>query len=168
MKTLIMLAILTLSMNAHARHGENDGNGTDDGRSIQCLDQSTGASILQFASTTGSATVSTELYDLTAKSRGDDVGEISLTDKRSGDSVRSKRLEELLKVTLTSDEATEQPQVSEVPTSRGFAETQIVSPSKDVVKVWSRSRHGESQMEVTLVTDENQAMPIRILCKVLR
>jgi hypothetical protein len=170
MKNLLFASVLisTLSLPAFARQGEHDGpDQKDDGRTIVCTDQSSGTStvVLQFVSTAGEGQVTTLTYDLSVKSRGDDIGEMTLVDKRSGDSLKAKRLEELLKVTLTPNES--QPvTISETQTHHGYAEAQVVTAnSGDRATVKSMSRQGVSQFEAVLTTNENASAPISILCQ---
>ncbi len=152
-----------------ARQGEHDGDPNhNDGRTISCREKTSPVAILQFVSTQNQAQVEMKDYTLVVKAKGDDVGEISITDKRSGDTVKVKRLEELLKITLVPDES-DQPTVYELKTHRGYAEAQVLSPnSADVVQVKSSSRRGQSIMEVKFVTDENPNSPIEIVCQKAR
>lgn len=148
----VVMVLFSISLNAHARRGDHDGPGHEDGnRPIQCEDMNTGAK--------GTGALSTPVFDLTTKARGDDVGEMLLVDKRSGDTVKAKRLEELLKVTLAS-------QMVELPTHRGYAEAVVTDPaSGDSVKVESLSRRSESRMELVFTTSENPSAPIHVVCR---
>lgn len=168
MKKIILISLIAAAFgsNVWARHGENDGGQRpDDGRLIVCSDKSTNAVILQFMSTQLQGQISTPDFDLSVKARGDDVGEMSILDHRSGDSIKAKRLEELLKVTLTTDESTT-PIILETATQKGFAQLAINDPtSGDSATVTSQSRQGVSQMEIELKTDENPKLAISIVCK---
>ena len=152
-----------------ARQGEHDGDPNhNDGRTIVCNEKASNAVILQFSSTQNQSQVETKDYTLVVKAKGDDVGEILLSDKRSGDSIKAKRLEELLKITLTTDES-EQPVVMELKTHRGFSEAKVLSTnSVDAAHVKSWSRRGQSVMKVKLVTDENPNSPIEVVCQKTR
>ncbi len=160
------LVIALSSSFAFARQGENDqpGNG-DDGRMIVCTNTNTQEVVLQFMSTQLQVQISTLDFDLLVKARGDDVAEMTIKDNRSGDSVRAKALEELLKVTLTTNEGTA-PTVLETTTHRGAGRLLLVDAvTQDQVTVQSLSRRGVSQMEVNLVTNENPGKGLSLRCE---
>lgn len=173
MKTTKILSILAISISlgsfALARQGEHDGgDNQDDSRTISCTDKATGAVLLQFMSTLEQGQVSTPDFDLTVKSRGDNVAEIFILDKRSGDSIKAKSLEQLLKATLTSAKSSA-PVVLETTTHKGYGEIQISDPSSgDQASIKALSRQSVSQLEVELKTAENPNVSIGVLCQKVR
>ncbi|MCB0407591.1 MAG: hypothetical protein KDD34_05255 [Bdellovibrionales bacterium] len=165
---LITTLIFLMAQNSFARRGENDGGGNDDGAIIECSLPSTHEKILSFHSSAGNGEVTTGDLQLFVKSRGDEIAEMNITALNSGDHVRAKRLEELLKVTLTSDESST-PTIVESPTHKGFAQVTVIdSNSQDKAEVKSQSRRGQSLMQVIFTTDENSGQPINILCQKIR
>lgn len=166
---LILAIVLGASPFALARQGENDGDPNhNDGRMITCTDKMTGAVVLQFVSNQAQAQASLVNYDLIVKTRGDDIGEMTILDKRSGDFIKAKRLEELLKTTLGADE-NPPPVIIEAKTCKGYAETKISnSATGDSAFVKSHSRRGQNSMEVVFLTDENPNSTIGIHCQKIR
>lgn len=178
MKKMLLTTIFTLALaqSAFARDGEGGGRGgnhPEDGanRTVTCKNKKTGEVVLQFKAIAGGGQASTQDFDLSVKMRTidiDDIGEVSLLDKRSNDLVVAKRLEELLKVTLTSNGSTN-PIVSQSPTQRGFAQLKVIDPaSKDSATVASNSRRGIKNMDILLATDESPADSLNIYCESLR
>jgi hypothetical protein len=170
-KTALMISIISLliGINSQARQGENDGgNHKDDGRLIQCTDKTTGNVLLQFQSTQTQGQIATADLELVVKTKGDDIGEITLIDRRSADSIKAKRLEELLKTTLISNE-TSVPLILESATHKGYGEMQILEPTTgDQAKIKSLSHQGQSYMDIEFITNENSNSPIHILCQKIR
>ncbi len=163
LSTLVMLG----GHSAQARQGENDGS-NDDGRTIKCEDVITQKTILQFHSSTNIATFDSGDFALTVKSRGDDIGEMLIIDKVSGDQVKAKRLEELLKVTLNTAE-NDMDVIVESQTHRGYAEAIVVDPNTaDRAEIKSLSRRGQGRMEIVLISHENTAQPIHLVCEKTR
>ena len=164
---LVLFGIVAVSTAAFARQGENDnGQRADDGRNIRCIDLTTGVEILQFISAQGTGQADASTYSLAVKTKGDSITEISLLDKRSGDSLKLKALEEILKLTLTVDEDAGNPLIREVSTHRGEAEIAVSHPtSKDKVSARSYSRRGRSEMMISFVTDENPNAPMNFICR---
>lgn len=167
MKKLILTSVLFLlaTQNSFARNGANDQPGSgDDGRMIVCTNLDSGATILQFMSTQLQGQVATPDLELLVKARGDDVGEMSIKDLRSGDAIRAKALEELLKVTLTTGEGTA-PTVVGTSTHRGQGQLQVIDAvTQGKVTVSSLSRRGVSEMELHFVSNENPGMPVNLKC----
>lgn len=168
-KTLITAAlILANSQLAQARRGGGD-DGTPENHRISCILNNTGAEVLSFTTVEGMGEVSFNDVTLKVKSRGDDVGEMNISDLKTGDQVRAKRLEELLKVVLISDENPDAPTIAESATQRGFAQLTITdASSQDQVIVKSQSRRGVSNMEVTMITNENPGEPLKLTCQKIR
>lgn len=169
-KTILILAIaLVTNPLAFARQGENDSDPNhNDGRTITCTEKTSGAVVLQFVSSLALAQVSLPDFELIVKTRANDIGEVSILDQRSGDSVKAKRLEELLKTTLMTDE-NPNPVVIEAKTHKGYAETEIMnSLTGDKALVKSLSRRGQNSIEVDFITNENPNSPIGIVCQKVR
>jgi len=162
---LITILLTLLNSNSFAKHGEHDGNENDDGSIIVCTDVTSNIKVLQFQSSQGGGQVSTTEYILNVKIRGDDIGEVFILNIKSGDSIKVKHLEELLKITLTTNED-QNPEILEVPTHRGFAEADLIHPTTfDSGHVKSISRRGINQMNVVLKTIENPNLSTNILCE---
>lgn len=164
---LVLLGMAAVSTTTLARQGEHDnGQREDDGRIIRCVDMVTNAEILQFNSAQGAGQVDASTYTLAVKTKGDNIAEVSLLDKRSGDSLKVKALEELLKVTLTVDEDANNPLIREAHPHHGAGEITFEHPtSKDKVSAKSYSRRGRSEMMVSFVTDENPNAPMNFTCR---
>lgn len=165
-KLVLSLAAITLSCNVYARRGEHDTDANDDGGMIVCTDQTNNSKVLQFNSVAKQGQAETDMFSLLVKVRGaDDIGEVSITDKRSGDSVKTKHLEELMKITIISDEDPSSPAIQEFNTHQGAASAELANPkSGDSVKVESLNHRGQSRISVIFATDENPNAPISILC----
>ncbi len=171
MKKIIIISIASalLCQTSFARNGENDtpGNG-EDGRNIVCTETASSSIVLQFMSTQLKGEAHTADFDLLVKARGDDVAEINLFDRHTGDSVRAKALEELLKITLTTGEGTA-PSVVETTTHRGAGDLQVIDvATQDKATVKSLSRQGESYIDVTLIPNETAAALLNIICRKTR
>lgn len=163
------MILVTASINASARQGADDGLPQHrNDRTIQCTDLTTGAVVLSFNSIQGQGSVATANYNLSVKARFDDVGEMNIQDKRSGEILSSVRSEEVLRVSLTSA-ANAAPVTQTSFTRRGLANAQIAdASSQDSATVVSYNRRAESRMETRLMTQENPAAPIAILCQKVR
>lgn len=165
-KFLIAALVLLSLENSYARRGEHDGNGhDDDGSIISCIDLNTNGQILEFQSTTGQGSTSTSEFDLAVKSKGDDISEVIIVTKPEAANLRVKRLEELLKMTLTeSPQST--PVTSEVPSHRGEATLSVVGANGLMqASAHSQSRHRTSVMEVELKPASASTKTTHIRCQ---
>ncbi len=170
MKILIVMFLATFVTSvSFARRGQNDGgNSPDDGRAITCIDKVSNQVVLNFLSTAGVGQVTTDLYELTVKVRGDDISEMLLVDMRFGSSLKAKRLEELLKVTLLSSESIE-PVIAETSTHRGYGESILDHLSNSITGfVKSLSRRGESRMEISFGPSQSEKGSLHFLCQKIR
>ena len=108
--------------------------------------------------------MTTKDYHLTVKSSGDDIAEMTILDTHSKVSIKAKRLEELLKSTLTSDGG--DPIILESSTHKGYAQAHIIDPSSNSSAViTSVSRRGISQMEIIFKTADKSDFAMNIVCQ---
>lgn len=163
-KTVLLIIALISTSTTFAKHGKGEDN---DKKNLVCTETKSGLVLAEMPMAQKIVEVQLQNFDLTVKSRGDDIGEILVVDRRSGDSLKVKTLEELLKVTLSTDEDPAQPVVLESTTHKGAAQIDI-STGADSASIKSQSRRSTSQVDVSFVTDENSESPIQILCKVVR
>jgi hypothetical protein len=166
MKKTILLSILTLTMcpTAFADRGGRDSN---DGASlISCIDATNGVKILEFNSRLGLGQTSQPKYDLSVKTIGDEVGEMTIKDKVSQNFVQAHRFDELLEVTLVNGTDNSVQANARALTHRGFAQAQLVGAATgDQTKVESHSRRSVSRMSIQFATKAYINQPISITCE---
>lgn len=167
---LFILSMMTAISYASARQGENDRTGgNDDGAIIFCSEIPSQTEVLKFHSTQENGRFENASYSIAVKTKGDNISEISLLDKRSGDAMKVKTLEELVKVVLTVDEDPNNPIVSQTTTHRGAGEVSVTHPSSnDKASARSLNRRGVNMVEIVLSADENPGSPLIFICQKTR
>lgn len=171
-KIVLALALGLIAENSMARHGEHDVPGREDGfgGKIECINKINGEILIQHTPTPeiSESQFSNSFMELTLKARGHNITEMILKDSRSGDQLKAKRLEELLKVTLTTHEAPESPVISETHPHQGHGEVTLTSTSGDKATVVSHNRRGTNSMNLQLTTNESPSDTINIQCQRIR
>lgn len=171
-KMVLVLSLGLIAQNSMARHGEHDVPGREDdfGGKIECINKINGEVLIQHTPTAeiSESQFSNSVMELTLKARGHNITEMILKDARSGDLLKAKRLEELLKVTLITNEAPDTPVISESHPHQGHGEVTLTTTSGDKATVVSHNRRGVNSMILQLTTNESPSEMINIQCQRVR